>query len=232
MYNTHCLFQALAACTYTPAGTCLLYNAHQLRLILLASSYRQEAMKPNSQLTLTAFALFYTVLHCCTAISCAASGPAAFGPSPASARPAVLPPWWPAPAPESVLALKDCEQDVLDLLGWQQAYNPAGYNIDAALPLNCSTETWQAMGCLRSLVNLTLTDQLPDLPDSWAGNGSFPALQTLNFSSSSVAGSLPSIWAVDTAFPELRVFNLSLTQLSGTLPTEWGFPKACRAASW
>ncbi len=62
-------------------------------------------MKPNSQLTLTASVLFYI------AISCAASGPAAFGPTPASARPAVLPA---APAPESDLALKDCEQDVLD----------------------------------------------------------------------------------------------------------------------
>ncbi len=114
-------------------------------------------------------------------------------------------------------------------MGWQQAYNPAGYNVDAVLPLNCSAETWQALGCLKSLVNLTLTGQLPDLPDSWAGNGSFPALQTLNFSSSSVAGSLPSIWALDTAFPELTVLNLSSTQLSGTLPTEWGqsnaFPK-------
>jgi len=87
----------------------------------------------------------------------------------------------------------------------------------------------QALGCLKSLVNLTLTGQLPDLPDSWAGNGSFPALQTMNFSSSSVAGLLPSIWAVGTVFPELTVLNLSSTQLSGTLPTEWGqshgFPK-------
>jgi len=177
-------------------------------------------MKPNSQLTLTASALFYI------ANSCAASGPAAFGPTPASARPAVLPP---APAPESVLALKDCEQDVLGLLGWQQMYDPDGYTIHAALPLNCSTETWQALGCLKSLVNLTLIGQLPHLPDSWAGNGSFPALQTMNFSSSSVAGLLPSIWAVGTVFPELTVLNLSSTQLSGTLPTEWGqshgFPK-------
>ena len=114
-------------------------------------------------------------------------------------------------------------------MGWQQAYNPAGYNVDAVLPLNCSAETWQALGCLKSLVNLTLTGQLPDLPDSWAGNGSFPALQTLKFSSSSVAGSLPSIWALDIAFPELTVPNLSSTQLSGTLPTERGqsnaFPK-------
>ncbi len=177
-------------------------------------------MKPNSQLTLTASALLYI------AISCTADGLAAVGPSPASAGPAVLPP---EPAPESVLVLKDCEQDVLGLLGWQQMYDPAGYTIQAVLPLNCSTETWQAMGCLKSLVNLTLTGHLPDLPDSWAGNGSFPVLQTMNFSSSSVAGSLPSIWAVDTAFPKLRVLNLSSTQLFGTLPTEWGqshaFPK-------
>ncbi len=195
----------------------MLYKAHQLRLTLLA--FLLQA-KPDSQLTLTASALFYI------AISCTAGGPAAVGPTPASARPAVL---LLAPAPESVLALKDCELDVLDLLGWHQAYNPAGYNIDAVLPFNCSTETWQAMGCLKSLVNLTLTGQLPDLPDSWAGNGSFPALQTMNFSSSSVAGSLPSNRAVGTAFPELRVLNHSSTQLSGMLPREWGqsnaFPK-------
>ena len=170
-------------------------------------------MKPNSQLTLTASTLFHI------AISCSAGGHTAIGPTPESVRPAVLPP---APAPESVLAVKDCEQDVLGLLGWQQMYDPAGYTIHAALPLNCSTETWQAMGCLESLVNLTLTGQLPDLPDSWAVSGSFPALQTMNFSSSSLAGSLPSISATDTAFPELRVSNLSLTPLSGILPTEWG----------
>ena len=145
------------------------------RSFCLPCSCRQQPMKPNSQLTLTASTLFHI------AISCSAGGHTAIGPTPESVRPAVLPP---APAPESVLALKDCEQDVLGLLGWQQMYDPAGYTIHAALPLNCSTETWQAMGCLKSLVNLTLTGQLPDLPDSWAVSGSFPALQTMNFSSS------------------------------------------------
>ena len=177
-------------------------------------------MKPDCQLTLTAFALLYI------AIACTASELEAVGPNPTSASPAVL---LPAPAPDSVQALQDCELDVLDLLGWQQAYDPAGYNLVTPLPLNCTLETWQAMGCLKSLVNLTLTGQLPDLPDSWAANGSFPTLQSMNFSGSSVAGSLPSVWAVDTAFPELQILNLSLTSLSGTLPTDWGqsnaFPK-------
>jgi len=84
-------------------------------------------VKPNSQLTLTASALLYVAIFC-----------TAGDPIPVSARPAVL---LPAPAPESVLALPDCEQDVLGLLGWQQMYDPAGYTIHAVLPLNCSTET-------------------------------------------------------------------------------------------
>ena len=58
----------------------------------------------------------------------ATGGPSAIGLTPVSARLALLPP---APSPESVLALQDCEQDVLGLWGWQQMYDPAGYNIDA-----------------------------------------------------------------------------------------------------
>ena len=168
-------------------------------------------MKPDMQLTLAAFVLF------CIAISCTANEPAAAGPT--STRPAVL---LPPLAADFVPAGKDCEHDVLDRLGWQQAYAPAGYNIDAWLAPNCSTEAWQAMGCLKSLVNLTLAGQLPDLPNSWGANGSFPALQTMNFTGSSVAGSLPSSWALNTAFPELTFLDLSSTQLSGTLPMEWG----------
>lgn len=122
-------------------------------------------MKKDCQLTLTAFALLHI------AIACKASEPEAVGPSPLS-----------APAPESVQPLQYCELDVLDTLRWQQAYDPAGYSVVAPLPLNCTVETWQAMGCLKSLVNLTLTGQLPDLPDSWGANGSFPMLQSMNFS--------------------------------------------------
>jgi len=127
----------------------------------------------------------------------------------------------------------NCELQVLQLLGWQQAYNAAGYAIVAEWPSNCSASTWRALGCLQSLVNLTLTGSLPDLPDSWAGNGSFPALQIMNFTgpAGNIAGSLPSSWAAPTAFPELQVLNLSTTQLSGTLPPEWGQPGALSALS-
>lgn len=78
-----------------------------------------------------------------------------------------------------------------------------------------------------------MTGSLPDLPDSWADNGSFPALQIINFTgpAGNIAGSLPSSWAAPTAFPELQVLNLSTTQLSGTLPPEWGQPGALSALS-
>ena len=115
-----------------------------------------------------------------------------------------------------------CELQVLQLLGWQQAYSASGYAIVAEWPSNCSASTWQALGCLQSLVNLTLTGSLPTLPDTWADNGSFPALQIMNFTgpAGNIAGSLPSSWAAPTAFPELQVLNLSTTQISGTLPPE------------
>ena len=76
----------------------------------------------------------------------------------------------------------DCELATLQMLGWQQAYNPSGYSINTKLPSNCSLDTWQSLGCLQSLTNLTLTGSLPGLPDSWAHDGSFSTLQTMNFS--------------------------------------------------
>ncbi len=113
-----------------------------------------------------------------------------------------------------------CELQVLQLLGWQQAYNASGYFIETELPSNCSVSTWGALGCLQSLVSLTLTGKMPDLPDSWAVNGSFPALQVMNLSGppgNPLAGSLPSSWAAPVAFPELQILNLSDSQVSGTL---------------
>ena len=115
-------------------------------------------------------------------------------------------------------ASSGCELDV----GWQQAFNPNGYSITAALPLNCSSVTWQCLGCLNTLTNLTLTGSLPDLPGSWAANNSFAALQIINISSASLAGSLPCSWASPLAFPSLKVLSFSVTQLSGTLPLDWG----------
>ena len=116
---------------------------------------------------------------------------------------------------------EDCELSTLQTLGWQQAYNPSGYSIDTNLPSNCSLDTWQSLGCLQSLTNLTLTGSLLSLPDSWARDGSFPALQTLNFSLSGLTGSLPDSWAQASAFPALQTMNFSVTSLTGTLPTSW-----------
>ena len=115
----------------------------------------------------------------------------------------------------------DCELSTLQKLGWQQAYNPSGYSIDTKLPSNCSLDTWQSLGCLQSLTNLTLTGSLPGLPNSWAENGSFSALQILNFSLSGLTGSLPDSWAQSSAFPALQTMNFSVTSLTGTLPTSW-----------
>ena len=130
-------------------------------------------------------------------------------------------------------ASNSCELHVLELLGWQQAFNASGYVIDAELPSNCSASTWQALGCLQSVVSLTLTGTLPSLPDAWAANESFPYLQVLNFSgpAASLAGQLPSSWADSTAFPNLQILDLSTTQLSGTLPATWGQMGAMPALS-
>ena len=124
--------------------------------------------------------------------------------------------------PPPATASSSCELNVLTTLGWQQPFNPNGYSITAALPLNCSSITWQTLGCLNTLTSLTLTGSLPDLPDSWAANNSFAALQVINISSASLAGSLPNSWASPLAFPSLKVLNVSVTQLSGTLPPDWG----------
>ena len=132
-------------------------------------------------------------------------------------------------APRSLLAaatspsapVPDCEHKVLQLLGWQQAYNSTGYSINAQLPSNCSLQTWQSLGCLKSLRNLTLTGSLFNLPDAWATNGSFSTLQAVNFSTAQLRGPLPDAWAQAAAFSQLRLLNLSQTELSGTLPAAW-----------
>ena len=135
---------------------------------------------------------------------------------------AVTPALASALSPASGPLASDCEHDTLRLLGWQQAFSPYGYIINAQLPSNCSLATWQALGCLKTLTNLTLTGSLPDLPDAWGTNYSFPALQAMNFSSASLAGTLPSSWGLDTAFPQLQTMDFSMTQLSGQLPSTRG----------
>lgn len=117
--------------------------------------------------------------------------------TPVSQAPLAVHPGIPAAAPVTSIPTV-CELQVLTLLGWQHAYNPAGYAIYSELPANCSSSTWQSLGCLVSLTNLTLTGSLPALPDSWS-NGSFPALQVLNLSSSRIAGTLPASWGEPSA---------------------------------
>ena len=85
----------------------------------------------------------------------------------------------PAPAPFAQSFVTDCELHILNLLGWQQVYDPKGYTLAEEMPSNCSMSTWQSLGCLKALQNLTLTGSLLDLPDSWADTESFPALETL-----------------------------------------------------
>ena len=113
------------------------------------------------------------------------------------------------------------ELDILTQLGWKQAYNPQGYSINTSLLGNCSHDTWQSLSLLKSLTNLTLTGILPDLPDSWASNGSLPSLQALDLSHAQLNGSLPASWGSPDSFQKLRSLNLT-NNLSGTLPASWG----------
>ena len=152
-------------------------------------------------------------IACCAFPSTSNSSSRATPPS------AVTPALAPALSPASGPLASDCEHNTLGLLGWQQAYTPHGYTINTQLPSNSSIVTWQALGCLKTLTNLTLTGSLPDLPDAGGANDSFPALQAMNFSSANLAGTLPGSWGLDTAFPQLQTLDFSMTQLSGQLPS-------------
>lgn len=116
------------------------------------------------------------------------------------------------------------ELDLLTTLGWQHVYDPSGYSINASLPDNCSLFTWLSLGSLHTVTNLTLNGNLPDLPDSWASNGSFPSLLAMNFSETDLGGSLPSSWSSSSAFPQLSTLSFNATHLSGTLSDAWGQP--------
>ena len=107
-----------------------------------------------------------------------------------------------------------CEVRLLHALGWQQAHDSSGYSITSTLPANLTEGSWLSLGCLCALVNLTLTGSIPQLPDMWATNSSFPALQSLSFAASSLVGTLPGGWGQPSAFPQLQNLNLSFTQLS------------------
>ena len=106
-----------------------------------------------------------------------------------------------APFPNSGLT---CELEVLNQLGWQHLYSLSGYSISASLPFNCSSHTWQSLGCLTALTNFTLTGSLPSLPNSWATNNSFSSLQALDLSQAQLNGTLPASWGSASCFPRLR----------------------------
>ena len=114
------------------------------------------------------------------------------------------------------------EQFILDQLGGQQAYSQQGYPLNTTWPHDSSLDTWQSLGCLTSVTNLTLRGSVPPLPASWANNGSFPFLQSLDLSQAQLQGTLPDGWGSPKAFPKLRTLNLTNTQLSGSLPATWG----------
>ena len=127
---------------------------------------------------------------------------------------------------DPVAATHSCELRLLDVLGWQSAYNPAGYSISTQVPANLSAQSWESLGCLQSLTNLTLTGSMPHLPHAWGDSTSFPSLQSLTLAASGLAGSLPVSWHQPAAFPNLKTLNLSFTQLTGTLPASWAQPNA------
>jgi hypothetical protein len=184
---------------------------------------RVEAMNTSARrlpaVQVLLYVSFYSIACCATASSPSTSNSSQSPNAPPSAStPALASALSPASGPVA----QDCELNTLRLLGWQQAYSPQGYTINTQLPSNCSSATWQALGCLTNLTSLTLTSHLPNLPDAWAANDSFPSLQAMKFSSASLAGTLPSSWAQDMAFPQLQTMDFSMTQLSGSLPAAWG----------
>ena len=118
---------------------------------------RVEAMKtsasrlPAVQVLLSVS--FYSI-SCCATASSPSTGSSTQRPNAPSASTPTLAP---ALSPASDPFAHDCELNTLGLLGWQQVYNPQGYTINTQLPSNCSSATWQALGCLRNLTKLTLT---------------------------------------------------------------------------
>ena len=122
--------------------------------------------------------------------------------------------------------MQACEQHVLSALGWQQAYSPNGYSIDAELPGNDSLDAWESFGWPH-LSGESDSERHSAKPAQWlGGQGNFPALQSMNFSFASLNGSLLASWGQPWAFPELLNINMSLIELSGKLPAAWGSPQA------
>ncbi len=61
-------------------------------------------------------------------------------------------------------------------LGKQEAYISTGYGLSIVWQPDYNIY-WNSLGCLDSLVSLNISGTLPNLPTTWAENGSFPLLQ-------------------------------------------------------
>ncbi len=226
MCEMHCIQPGLLARALLTVLHHLIYGAVPNYLSADCCVCRVEVMTtsarclPAVQILLSVS--LYSIACCATASSPSTSNSTQRPTAPFAVTPALAP----ALSHASGFLAPDCEHNTLTLLGWQQAYSPQGCTINTQLPSNCSSATWQALGCLKNLTSLTLTGHLPDLPDAWGANDSFPSLQAMKFSSVSLAGTLPSSWAQDMAFPQLQTMDFSMTQLSGPLPATWGKPGA------
>ncbi len=114
-----------------------------------------------------------------------------------------------------------CEQSALSQLGIKSWVNGStGYTLNITWGPQHDT-LWPSLGCLQAVTGLQLSGSMPQLPDAWASNGSFPLLQTLSISSLGLSGTLPSSWGQNGAFPSLQTLYLFNTSLAGTLPTAW-----------
>ncbi|DBB02052.1 TPA: hypothetical protein ACH3X1_000627 [Trebouxia sp. C0004] len=110
-------------------------------------------------------------------------------------------------------------------LGKQEAYSSKGYSLDLVWQPDYNMY-WNSLGCLHSLVSVNINGKLPNLPAAWAETRSFPLLQSLDLSQSTLQGSLPPEWGQPQAFLSLMLLNASFTQLTGPLPSAWGSPDA------
>ena len=134
------------------------------------------------------------------------------------------------PAPAASM-LTGCELTILSELGEVGSYKASGYPLYLHWTSSVSNSSWESLGCLQSLTELAINGIMPQLPDNWAANGSFPMLRVLSFSSNpnsagapraEINGVLPSSWGQPFAFPSLRYLDLANSSLSGPLPPAWG----------
>ena len=66
------------------------------------------------------------------------------------------------------------------------------------------------------------------LPDEWATNGSFPALQVLNLAVNRLSGNLPASYLSGSPFQSLQYIVLAGNELAGTIPAAQPACSLCR----